>query len=161
MPTATLNNRRLSSVTLDEASIGRGSPDQEHERAIAIYDIVQDNKFTLPDHHGGPYQLNLAMVEKKLVFEISHHEGGILVTHYLSLSPFRGVIKDYSMICESYYQAIRTGSPEQLEAIDMGRRALHNEAAELVRERLEGKVIIDLDTARRLFTLVYALHWRG
>src|SRR5919112_1119598 len=147
--------RRLVAVTLDEASIGRGNPDQEHERAIAIYD------FAVPNHDGGPYALHLALVEKRLCFEIRTAEGAPVMTHHLSLSPFRGVIRDYEMICESYYKAIRTASPTQIEAIDMGRRGLHNEAAELLRQRLDGKVAVDFDTARRLFTLIFALQWRG
>ena len=152
---------RLVAVTLDEASIGRGNPDQEHERAIAIYDIVEANSFRIPDQDRGPYALHLSLLEKKLCFEIRSAEGERLTTHVLSLTPFRRVIRDYEMICGSYYQAIRSASPAQIEAIDMGRRGLHNEAAELLIQRLEGKVVIDFDTARRLFTLIFALHWRG
>ncbi|HEY8565474.1 MAG TPA: UPF0262 family protein [Beijerinckiaceae bacterium] len=152
---------RLVAVTLDEASIGRGNPDQEHERAIAIYDIVEANSFGVPGHDRGPYALHLGMAEKKLVLEIRSVEGEGLMTHYLSLTPFRGVIRDYEMVCDSYYKAIRTASPAQIEAIDMGRRGLHNEAAELLVQRLEGKVTVDFDTARRLFTLIFALHWKG
>lgn len=155
------SSNRLIAVTLDEASIGRGNPDQEHERAVAIYDIVEANFFRVPDHPGGPYTLHLAMVDNKLAFEIRAPEGDGRMTHYLSLAPFRKVIRDYQMICESYYKAIRTASPSQIEAIDMGRRGLHNEASELLRERLNGKVEIDFDTARRLFTLIFALHWKG
>ncbi|HEV2557987.1 MAG TPA: UPF0262 family protein [Microvirga sp.] len=153
--------RRLVAVTLDEASIGRGNPDQEHERAIAIYDIVEANTFGVPGHDGGPYALHLALVEKKLCFDIRAAEGEPVVAHHLSLTPFRGVIRDYAMVCDSYYKAIRTASPSQIEAIDMGRRGLHNEAADLLIQRLEGKVEVDFDTARRLFTLIYALHWKG
>ena len=152
---------RLVAVTLDEASIGRGNPDQEHERAIAIYDIVESNSFALPAHDGGPYVLHLSLIEKKLCFDIRSAEGQPLIAHHLSLSPFRGVIRDYEMVCDSYYKAIRSASPAQIEAIDMGRRGLHNEAAELLQERLQGKVEIDFDTARRIFTLIFALHWRG
>ncbi len=127
------DRRRLVAVTLDEASIGRGNPDQEHERAIAIYDIVEANSFAVPDLDGGPYALHLALVEKKLCFEIRPEDGAPLVTHHLSLTPFRSVIRDYELICDSYYSAIRTASsPAQIEAIDMGRRGLHNEAAELL-----------------------------
>ena len=152
---------RLAAVTLDAGSIGRGSPDQEHERAIAIYDIVEANSFAVPEQSAGPYSLRLGIVEGKLAFEISGNDGASTVTHFLSLSPFRRVIKDYELICDSYYQAIRTASPAQIEAIDMGRRGLHNEASELLVQRLEGKVVIDFDTARRLFTLIFALHWKG
>ena len=154
-------SERLAAVTLDEASIGRGNPDQEHERAIAIYDIVEDNSFSVPDRPGGPYRLHLGIVEGKLAFEISSADGEGCLTHYLSLTPLRRVIKDYGLICESYYSAIRTASPAQIEAIDMGRRGLHNEASELLQQRLAGKVEVDFNTARRLFTLIFALHWKG
>jgi uncharacterized protein (UPF0262 family) len=153
--------RRLVAVTLDEVSIGRGNPDQEHERAVAIYDIVESNEFAVSHHDGGPYALHLAVVDKRLCFEIRTADGAPVMTHHLSLTPFRGVIRDYEMICESYYKAIRTASPAQIEAIDMGRRGLHNEAAELLRQRLDGKVDVDFDTARRIFTLIFALHWKG
>ena len=153
--------KRLSRVTLDESSIGRGSPDQEHERAVAIYDILEQNSFGVPDGPPGPYLLHLGLVDNKLAFEIKAEGRDGALTHYLSLSPFRKVIRDYRMICESYYQAIRTASPGQIEAIDMGRRGLHNEASELLQQRLDGKVEVDFDTARRLFTLIYALHWKG
>ena len=152
---------RLAAVTLDEASIGRGNPDQEHERAIAIYDIVETTSFRVIEHPEGPYVLRLGIVENKLAFEISTADGSGRMTHYLSLAPLRRVIKDYELVCTSYYEAIRTASSTQIEAIDVGRRALHNEASELLLQRLEGKVELDFDTARRLFTLVFALHWRG
>ena len=159
--TPSASNNRLVAVTLDDSSIGRGSPDQEHERAIAIYDMVEVNSFALPDRAVGPYALHLGIVENKLAFEIRSADGAEIVTHYLSLSPFRSVIRDYEMVCDSYYKAIRTASPTQIEAIDMGRRGLHNEASELLMQRLDGKVVMDFDTARRLFTLIYALHWKG
>ena len=152
---------RLVAVTLDETSIGRGSPDQEHERAIAIYDIVESNVFAVPGHDSGPYELHLGIAEQRLVFEIKAADGSGCVKHHLSLTPFKRVIKDYGLICDSYYNAIRTASPTQIEAIDMGRRGLHNEASELLVQRLDGKVTIDFDTARRLFTLIFALHWKG
>lgn len=152
---------RLVAIILDEASIARGNPDQEHERAIAIYDIVESNVFGVPGHDGGPYELRLAIAEQRLVFEVRAADGSGCMTHYLSLTPLKRVIKDYELICESYYSAIRTASPAQIEAIDMGRRGLHNEASELLMQRLDGKVTIDFDTARRLFTLIFALHWKG
>jgi uncharacterized protein (UPF0262 family) len=155
------NRNRLIAVTLDEASIGRGNPDQEHERAIAIYDIVESNSFALPNHDGGPYALHLSMVDQRLCFDIRTPEGETVIAHHLSLTPLRRVIKDYELVCDSYYKAIRTASPGQIEAIDMGRRGLHNEAAELLVQRLDGKVVLDFDTARRLFTLLFALHWKG
>jgi uncharacterized protein (UPF0262 family) len=160
-PSTTMATNRLVGVTLDEGSIGRGNPDQEHERAIAIYDIVEVNSFALPDRAGGPYALHLGIVENKVAVDVRTADGESIVTHYLSLSPFRSVIRDYEMICDSYFKAIRTASPAQIEAIDMGRRGLHNEASELLMQRLEGKVVMDFDTARRLFTLIYALHWKG
>ena len=152
---------RLTAVTLDVGSIGRGNPDQEHERAIAIYDIVEKNVFAIPGASGGPYHLRLAIVENKLAFEIAEETGQPVMTHYLSLTPFRRVIREYRSICDTYYNAIRTASPTQIEAIDMGRRGLHNEASELLQQRLDGKVEVDFDTARRLFNLIFALHWRG
>lgn len=155
------NRRRLVSVTLDEASIGRGSPDQEHERAIAIYDLVEQNTFGVPGHDGGPYTLHIAMHDAKLAFDMRTADGEHVVTHILSLSPFRRLLKDYFMICESYYSAIRTATPSQIEAIDMGRRGLHNDGATLLAQRLEGKLECDFETARRIFTLVTALHWKG
>ncbi|MFB0487445.1 uncharacterized protein (UPF0262 family) [Methylobacterium sp. OAE515] len=151
---------RLAKVSLDEASIARGNPDQEHERAIALFDILEDNSFTIPGREG-PYALTLGLVENKLSFAISTVDGEPVMTHLLSLTPFRRVIRDYEMICESYYNAIRTASPSQIEAIDMGRRGLHNEASDTLKQRLDGKVDLDHDTARRLFTLIFALHWKG
>jgi uncharacterized protein (UPF0262 family) len=151
----------LVALTLDPASIGRGSPDQEHERAIAIYDLIERNSFALPNGEAGPYTAHLGLVERKLAFDIRREDGSQLITHYLSLTPFSRIIKDYSMVCESYYSAIRTATPSQIEAIDMGRRGLHDEAAIVLVERLAGKVDMDHDTARRLFTLIYALVWKG
>lgn len=151
----------LVALTLDPASIGRGSPDQEHERAIAIYDLIERNSFALPNGETGPYTAYLGLVERKLAFDIRREDGSQLITYYLSLTPFSRIIKDYSMVCESYYSAIRTSTPSQIEAIDMGRRGLHDEAAVVLVERLAGKVAVDHDTARRLFTLIYALVWKG
>lgn len=151
----------LVGVTFDEASLGRGNPDQEHERAVAVYDLVERNHFALPGHDGGPYLAHLALVERRLVFEIKGADGAPVVTHHFSLTPLRRIIKDYGLICESYYAAIRAATPAQIEAIDMGRRGLHDEAAHMLLERLASKVEIDHDTARRLFTLIYALHWKG
>jgi uncharacterized protein (UPF0262 family) len=159
--TETSPKQCLVGVTLDPSSLGGGSADQEHERAVAIYDLIERNHFVLPDHEGGPYLAHLAMVERRLAFEIREANGAPVVTHHLSLTPFRRIVKDYAMVCESYYAAIRTATPSQIEAIDMGRRGLHDEAAGILVERLASKVEIDFDTARRLFTLIYALHWKG
>lgn len=158
---ARAESKCLIGVTLDEASLGRGSPDQEHERAVAIYDLIERNQFAVQDHAGGPYLAHLALVERRLVFEIRQADGAAVITHVLSLTPFKRIIKDYEMVCESYYAAIRTATPSQIEAIDMGRRGLHDEAAGILVERLATKVEVDHDTARRLFTLIYALHWKG
>jgi len=155
------DRKKLVAVLLDENSIGRGNADQEHERAIAIYDLVESNSFGVPGHEGGPYELLIALHEAKLAFNIRQEGGDSLITHILSLTPFRRILKDYFMVCESYYAAIRTATPAQIEAIDMGRRGLHNDGAKLLAERLDGKVECDFDTARRIFTLVTALHWKG
>jgi uncharacterized protein (UPF0262 family) len=153
--------RRLVKVTLDESSIGRSGPDIEHERKVAIYDLIEDNAFAPVEHEGGPYALHLSITENRLVFDIRLDDDTPVMAHLLSLTPFRRIVKDYFMICDSYYKAIRTSTPAQIEAIDMGRRGLHNEGSELLRERLKEKIDIDFDTARRLFTLICVLHWKG
>jgi uncharacterized protein (UPF0262 family) len=153
--------RHLVKVTLDESSIGRSNPDIEHERRIAIYDLLEDNSFSPVGHDGGPYALHLGIVENRLVFDVRLTDGLPVIAHYLSLTPLRRIVKDYFMVCDSYYKAIRTASPSQIEAIDMGRRGLHNEGSELLMERLKDKITVDMDTARRLFTLVCVLHWKG
>jgi uncharacterized protein (UPF0262 family) len=156
------DTNRLIDVVLDDASIGRGPPDVEHERAVAIFDLIEENSFhPVNDDGTGPYKLALSVVEQRLVFSISREHGDAVVVHMLSLTPFKRVIKDYFMICESYYEAIRTATPSQIEAIDMGRRGLHNEGSQTLMDRLAGKIEVDLDTARRLFTLICVLHWRG
>jgi uncharacterized protein (UPF0262 family) len=151
---------RLIAVTLDDASIGRAAPDIEHERAVAIYDLVEESRFALKGYPG-PYRLFLSLSERRLVFDIRSESDDPLMMHALSLTPFTRIVKDYFLICDSYRQAIRVGSPSRIEAIDMGRRAIHNEGSEALRARLKGKVDLDLDTARRLFTLICVLHWRG
>ena len=133
----------------------------EHERQVAIYDLLEENFFSpvgLPD---GPYRLHLAVQENRLQFDVRDAEDRKLRDIILSLTPFRTIVKDYFMICESYFDAIKKLSPSQIEALDMGRRGLHNEGSELLRERLEGKVELDFDTARRLFTLICVLHIKG
>ena len=151
---------RLSDVTLDD-TIGRATPDIEHERAVAIFDLVEDNCFEPVGHDGGPYHLKLSLAESRLVFSIATETGEKVATHILSLTPFRRIVKDYFMICESYYAAIRQSSPAQIEAIDMGRRGIHNEGSQTLIDRLDGKIAVDFQTARRLFTLICVLHWRG
>lgn len=154
--------RRLCAVTLDGASIGRSNIDVEHERAVAIYDLVEENSFApRGDEAPGPYCLAISLTEGRLVLDVTRKDGAPVVQHHLSLSPLRRVVRDYFLVCESYYSAIRTASPSQIEAIDMGRRGLHNEGSELLRERLKDKIALDFGTARRLFTLVCALHWKG
>ncbi|WP_029350888.1 UPF0262 family protein [Bosea sp. 117] len=154
--------RRLVAVTLDEASIGHAGRDVEHERAIAIYDLLEENSFRPHgDPEPGPYALGIGLADGRLVLEVTRPGGAPVVSHYLSLTPLRRVVKDYFLVCESYYAAIRTATPSQIEAIDMGRRGLHNEGSELLRERLKDKIALDFGTARRLFTLVCALHWKG
>jgi uncharacterized protein (UPF0262 family) len=152
---------RLVAVKLDEGSIGRSNPDVEHERAIAIYDLIEENVFEPVGHEGGPYALHLAISENRLVFDIRGADGAPVVAHLLSLTPMRRLVKDYYLLCESYYNAIRTATPSQIEAIDMGRRSLHDEGSEILRTRLKDKVHFDFDTARRLFTLICVLHWKG
>ena len=154
-------SNRLVAVTLDENSIGRSNPDVEHERSVAIYDLLEENYFLPTGQDDGPFELTLAIVDKRLVFDIRRPDGTAVIAHHLSLTPLRKVIKDYFMICDSYYQAIKTASPNQIEAIDMGRRATHNEGSELLMERLRDKIDLDADTARRLFTLICVLHWKG
>ena len=153
--------QRLCRVTLDEGSIGRSGPDIEHERAVAIYDLLEDNAFAPLDSEGGPYALHLSIQESRLVFDVRREDGTPLTAHLLSLTPFRRIVKDYFLICDSYYKAIRTSTPSQIEAIDMGRRGLHNDGSQTLLDRLAGKVDIDFDTARRVFTLICVLHWRG
>jgi uncharacterized protein (UPF0262 family) len=152
---------RLVGVTLDEKSIGRSSPDIEHERAVAIYDLIEMNSFAPVGHKAGPYTLHLRIAENRLMFDIRTAEDKPIVAHLLSLTPFRRTVKDYFMICDSYYQAIRTATPDRIEAIDMSRRGIHDDGSRMLMERLDGKVLVDFDTARRLFTLICVLHWKG
>jgi uncharacterized protein (UPF0262 family) len=151
---------RLCDVVLDD-TIGRSTPDVEHERAVAIFDLIEENSFEPIGHPGGPYRLNLSLLDSRLAFIIRTEAGEDVATHILSLTPFRRIVKDYYMICESYYQAIRSATPSHIEAIDMGRRGIHNEGSQTLMDRLSGKIRFDFDTARRLFTLVCVLHWRG
>ena len=145
----TAKARRIIDIVLDEESVARRSPEVEHERAVALFDLIEENDFALVGTPG-PYRLRIGNFE----LQAAATEDDIV----LSLTPFRKVVKDYFLVCESYYAAIKKLSPSQIEALDMGRRGLHNEGSELLRERLDGKIEIDLDTARRLFTLICALH---
>ena len=156
---------RLVDVVLDEATIGRANADVEHERAVAIFDLIEENAFRPIGHDptdtNGEYRLNLGLLEQRLVFNITDRDATPVATHILSLTPFRKIVREYYQICESYNEAIRSASPSQIEAIDMARRGLHNEGSETLQDRLNGKIEIDFDTARRLFTLICVLHWRG
>jgi uncharacterized protein (UPF0262 family) len=151
---------RLVDVKLDPASLATASADAEHERRIAIFDLLEKNNFAVEGEDAGPYALGLSIVDQRLVLDVSGTDGEEKKSFILSLAPFRKVIRDYFMICDSYYDAIRRATPQQIEAVDMGRRALHNEGSELLTARLDGKVRLDHDTARRLFTLICALHAR-
>jgi uncharacterized protein (UPF0262 family) len=154
------DTRRLADIQIDARSLSAATADAEHERRVAIFDLLESNVFDVADAPDGPYVLHLSVQDGKLVFDIRMLDGAQLRMFVLSLSPLRRVIRDYFMICESYYDAIRNATPTQIEAIDMGRRGLHNEGSELLEERLKGKVGVDFDTARRLFTLICALHVR-
>ena len=149
--------RRIVDVALDEESVARRSPEVEHERAVAMFDLLEENDFALVGAPG-PYRLRIGVFEQRLVFDVRDNDDKKLRDIILSLTPFRKVVKDYFLICESYYAAIKKLGPSQIEALDMGRRGLHNEGSELLIERLAGKIELDLGTARRLFTLICALH---
>jgi uncharacterized protein (UPF0262 family) len=153
---------RLTAIRLDQSSIKRGNANTEHEREVAIFDILECNYFALDGRDDGPYTLDLSVVEDRLVFAVAQ-EGNqqSAFSFLLSLTPLRRVLKDYFIVCESYYPAIRTAPPSRIQAIDMGRRALHDEGSKVLVERLKGKITVDNDTARRLFTLICALHWKG
>jgi uncharacterized protein (UPF0262 family) len=152
---------RLIDVTLDEASLAPASPNAEHERRIALFDLREANVFAVVGEDCGPYALALGLSEGRLAFEVASAEGARVCLHLMPLSPLRKLIKDYALICDSYYAAIRDAPPSRIEAIDMGRRAMHNDAAEVLMRTLEERFAIDLETARRLFTLVCALHVRA
>ena len=151
---------RLCDVVLDD-TIGRSTPDVEHERAVAIFDLIEENTFAPAIEHEGPYHLKLAIEENRLIFCVCDTSDQELHRFILSLTSFRRIVKEYFDICDSYYKAIRSASPSQIEAIDMGRRGLHNEGSEILKERLKGKVEVDFNTARRLFTLICALFMRS
>ena len=154
------NNRCIADVRLDETSLSAQTADAAHERRVAIFDLLEANSFDVVDGPDGPYALSLSVVEQKLVFDVKLLDGSDVRIFVLSLSPFKRVVRDYFLVCESYHQAIRQATPTQIEAIDMGRRGLHNEGSRLLEKRLDGKVKLDFDTARRLFTLICALHVR-
>jgi uncharacterized protein (UPF0262 family) len=146
---------------LDQATIGRSNANIDHEREVAIYDILDANSFAVAGRDDGPYKLALSIAEDRLVLSIGNETAEALVTHMLSLTSLRRVIKDYFAVCDTYYNEIRSAPPSRIQSIDMGRRALHDEGSRILVERLKGKIDVDHDTARRLFTLICALHWKG
>ncbi|MDA8232704.1 MAG: UPF0262 family protein [Magnetospirillum sp.] len=155
------HRQRIVHVQLDEKTMVRRRPEVEHERAIAIYDLLEENYFAPAGDVTGPYNLHLSAEENRLLFDIRSEGGEPLSQVALPLRQFQSIVKDYFLVCESYYNAIRKSAPSHIEAIDMGRRGLHNEGSEMLKARLSGKIDIDFDTARRLFTLICVLHIRG
>ena len=158
--------KRLYDVQIDDSNLPAPTPEIEQERKVAIFDLLENNSFTLPPRDdrtvpNGPYCLDLAIRDRRLVFDLTVESGDKAGEFHLSLGPFRQVVKDYFQICESYFDAVKKLPPSQIEAIDMGRRGIHNEGARVLQERLEGKAVVDADTARRLFTLICVLHWGG
>ncbi|HEY4275187.1 MAG TPA: UPF0262 family protein [Rhizomicrobium sp.] len=151
-------DHRISAIALDEKSVVSRTPAIEQEREVAISDLLEKNRFKPEGSATGPYRLALSVKENRLVFDIEREEGSRVGQILLSLSPFRGIVKDYFLVCDSYYRAIRTAPPSQIESLDMGRRAVHNEGTTLLLERLGSKVETDFETARRLFTLICVLH---
>ncbi len=155
---------RICHIEIDERGLARPTPEIEQERRVAIFDLLEENRFGLPVREGrdvpqGPYRLALAIREGRLVFSIATEQAAPVGEFHLSLGPFRQVVKDYFQICESYFEAVKKLPPSQIEAIDMARRGIHNEGASILQERLQGKADVDTDTARRLFTLICVLHW--
>lgn len=165
MTDADPSQQRIISIDLDEGSIIWRNPDVEQERRVAIFDILEENRFVPQrghaDGYAGPYRLKLRVEEGRLIFEIAREDGSLLEAIILGLGRFRRPIRDYFAICDSYYQAIKTATAQQIETVDMARRGLHNEAAEMLMDRLDGKIAVDFDTARRLFTLICVLHIKG
>ncbi len=157
---------RINQIDLDDANLPPPTPEIEQERKVAIFDLLEDNTFVLPKRTDrtapeGPYNLNLSIRDKRLVFDVQTSENQPAAEFHLSLSPFKQVVKDYFQICESYFNAVKNLPPSQIETIDMARRGIHNEGSRVLQERLEGKAEIDTDTARRLFTLICVLHFGG
>ncbi|WP_413868085.1 UPF0262 family protein [Albidovulum sp.] len=153
---------RICHIEIDDAGLPAPTPEVEQERRVAIFDLLEDNSFDLPGKEGvagpeGPFRLALSIRDRRLVFDIASDDGGKVTEFHLSLGPFRQVVKDYFQICESYFDAVKRLPPSQIEAIDMARRGIHNEGARVVQERLDGKAALDIDTARRLFTLICVL----
>lgn len=156
-----VNEQRIAEIFLDEKSVISRSAQVDHERKVAIYDLLEENHFQPSGDFAGPFNLHLSIAENRMVFDVRDTKDQELARFTQPLSSLRSVVKDYFMVCDSYFKAIKTSSPSQIEAIDMGRRGLHNEGAEILKERLAEKVEIDTDTARRLFTLICVLHIRA
>ncbi|MEE2692334.1 MAG: UPF0262 family protein [Pseudomonadota bacterium] len=156
----TANRTRIVKISLDERSLARATADIEHERKVAIYDLLEENRFEPIGAGEGPFELHLSIVERRLVFDVRREGGEEMGQVHLSLTPFRKIIKDYFMLCESYYDAIRNASPAQIETVDMARRSMHNEGSDILMERLKDKIALDQNTARRLFTLICSFHMR-
>ena len=152
---------RLGAILLDEKSVVKRSPEVEQEREVAISDLLENNLFKPKGAVGGPYRLALSVRENRLVFDIARDNGQRVGRVLLSLAPFRRIVKDYFLVCDSYYKAMRTAPPSQIESLDMGRRAVHNEGTEVLMKRLSGKIETNFDTARRLFTLICVLHLKS
>ncbi|MCC7167832.1 MAG: UPF0262 family protein [Rhodospirillales bacterium] len=155
------NRQRLVHIQLDEKTLVRRRPEVEHERAVAIYDLIEENAFAPVGDFEGPFTLHLGIEDDRLLFDIRSEDGLPLVKVPMSVKPFQRLVKDYFMVCEHYFAAIKNQPPSKIEALDMGRRGLHNEGSELLRAALDGKIALDFDTARRLFTLLCVLHVRG
>jgi uncharacterized protein (UPF0262 family) len=155
------DRKKIAHIELDERTVVRRSADIEHERAVAIFDLLEENYFAPKSNVDGPFRVSLSVEENRLALDIRDEQDAPLEKVVLPLAPFRRIVKDYFLVCESYYNAIKRATPSQIEAIDMGRRGLHNEGADLLKERLADKVEIDKQTARRIFTLVCVLHLRG
>jgi uncharacterized protein (UPF0262 family) len=157
---------RITHITLDDSGLPMPTPEIEQERKVAMFDLMEDNCFALPARDdrvvvAGPYRLGLSIRERRLVFDVQTEDEKPAGEFHMSLGPFRQVVKDYFQICESYFDAVKNMPPSQIETIDMARRGIHNEGARVLQERLEGKADVDLDTARRLFTLICVLHFGG
>ena len=161
-PSQPPGRNRLIEINLDEKSLAaRLNTGARHDREVAIYDLLDENSFTLNDRDEGPYKLTLGRIDDRLVFDVASEQDVQLVTHVLSFSPLRRIMKDYFLVCDSYYEAIKSAPPSKIQTIDMGRRGLHDEGSQLLSDRLQGKITVDHSTSRRLFTLICSLYWKG
>lgn len=152
---------KIAAITLDQKSLGRANQNVDHEREVAIFDILDGNSFRVEGFDQGPYKLNLSVAEDRLQFAVARVDDTAVAQHQVPLTPLKRIIKDYFFVCESYYDAVRTAPPARIQAIDINRRTLHDEGSQILVEKLAGKIAVDASTARRLFTLVCALHWKG